>query len=121
MGLERAAVAPEMGARELLALIAGCDLLIGMRLHALVFAALAGVPLVAISYDPKVEGVMEQLGLAPATSLTRLDRAALGEAIRAAWEGRAESRAALMGRAAELRVAALRNVELAVGLLGGRG
>jgi len=117
MPSQAAAMAPAMPARELFALVAGCDLLIGMRLHALVFAAGAAVPLVAISYDPKVDGLMEQLGLEPAPSLKRLDSATLKQAIRVAWEGRAAARAALTEQAAKLRAAALRNVEAAIRLL----
>jgi len=120
MPLGAGAGAPVMSARELLALTAGCDLLIGMRLHALVFAALAGVPPVGISYDPKVDGLMEQLGLEAAASSKRLDSGALRNAIRKTWEGREAVRAALAARAGELRAAALRNVDAAMRLVRGR-
>ena len=43
--------------------IGSCDVLIGMRLHALIFAILAGVPHTAISYDPKVSQLMKRTGL----------------------------------------------------------
>ena len=41
------------------------DLLIGMRLHSLIFAAAQGVPLLGIAYDPKVTAFLEQLGEKP--------------------------------------------------------
>jgi polysaccharide pyruvyl transferase CsaB len=40
-----------------------CDLVLGMRLHALLFAANAGVPAVAVSYDPKVDEFIKRLGV----------------------------------------------------------
>ncbi len=40
-----------------------CDLVIGMRYHAVALAALNGTPLLSISYDPKVRALAAQLGL----------------------------------------------------------
>jgi polysaccharide pyruvyl transferase WcaK-like protein len=36
---------------------------VGMRLHFLIFAALRNVPLVGLPYSPKVEYLLEELGL----------------------------------------------------------
>ncbi len=113
-------VAPAMSARQVLALFAGCNLMIGMRLHALVFAALAGVPLVGISYDPKVDGLLEQLGVNAATSVARLDEKALSRAIQEAWQTRTERTRSLAGQVERLRAMALRNVELALGVVARR-
>ncbi|MDI6893041.1 MAG: polysaccharide pyruvyl transferase CsaB [Bacillota bacterium] len=55
-------LAARYGPRELLGLMGHLDLVIGMRLHALVFAAAAGVPVVGISYDPKVDSFLAELG-----------------------------------------------------------
>jgi len=104
--------APPMPARELLSLMAGSDLVVGMRLHALIFAALAGVPLVGITYDPKVDGLMDQLGLAPAASLAGLDADGLGRGIRETWQARDDLRQRLAARLPALRRAARRNIEL---------
>ena len=49
--------------REFLALIARADIVFSMRLHGLICALAVGIPLLALSYDPKVESFMEQAGL----------------------------------------------------------
>jgi polysaccharide pyruvyl transferase WcaK-like protein len=46
---------------EYLAIVSNLNLLIGMRLHALVFAALANIPFMAISYDPKIDRFVKSM------------------------------------------------------------
>ncbi len=46
---------------EMLSLVSNFDLLIGMRLHSLIFAAMNSVPMLGISYDPKVEAFMKMI------------------------------------------------------------
>jgi polysaccharide pyruvyl transferase CsaB len=43
-------------------LIRSLDCVVSVRLHGLVYGASLGVPLVGISYDPKVEGFLRQMG-----------------------------------------------------------
>jgi polysaccharide pyruvyl transferase CsaB len=47
---------------EMLSIIANLDLVIGLRLHALIFAALNAVPLIGLSYDPKVRSFAGSIG-----------------------------------------------------------
>lgn len=47
--------------RRLLALLSRFDLVIGMRLHALILAAIAGVPMIGLSYDPKIDNFLRSL------------------------------------------------------------
>lgn len=60
--------------------VAGCDLLIAMRLHALIYAATQHVPMLGISYDPKIDQFLHRLGQAPVGSTEQLDPAAITEA-----------------------------------------
>jgi polysaccharide pyruvyl transferase CsaB len=50
---------------EYIALIAKFDLLIGMRLHSLIFAANRGIPFAGISYDPKIDAFLKSFNLSP--------------------------------------------------------
>jgi putative peptidoglycan lipid II flippase len=65
--MERPAVLldEDLSSREHLALISRMNFIIGMRLHALVFAASMGVPFAGISYDPKVDAFLKQFRLSP--------------------------------------------------------
>lgn len=66
---------------EAVSLFARLDLLIGMRLHALILAAVMGVPPVGISYDPKIDRFLDQLGLIPAGRASDLDYRSLRQAV----------------------------------------
>ncbi len=50
------------GAAELIGILGGARFVVGMRLHSVIFASSAGVPVIGLSYDPKVNGMMEALG-----------------------------------------------------------
>jgi hypothetical protein len=45
-----------------MAVQSAADVVIGMRLHSVIMAAAAGVPVVALAYDPKVVNTMKALG-----------------------------------------------------------
>lgn len=48
---------------EVYAVISRAKMVVGMRLHALIMAAAANVPALAISYDPKVSAFAESMGI----------------------------------------------------------
>lgn len=58
---------------EMLSIIGACDLLVGVRLHSLIFAAVMNTPMVAISYDPKINSFMESINHDTSTNVKKLD------------------------------------------------
>ena len=52
---------PEL-AGDLISILHGSELTIGMRLHSIIFASSAEVPVIGISYDPKIDSMMKELG-----------------------------------------------------------
>jgi polysaccharide pyruvyl transferase CsaB len=57
-----------------------CSLIFGMRLHALIYAANRGVPMLGLSYDPKIDHFLARLGLAPIGTTEALDAEAFASA-----------------------------------------
>ena len=49
--------------REIVGLYAYCDATLSIRLHGAVFSAIAGTPVIAMNYLPKVEGFMKSIGM----------------------------------------------------------
>jgi len=79
---------------QLLSLMSRFDFAVGMRLHFLIFAALAGTPFVALPYAGKVAGFLEDLGL-PAPPLNLVNPGRLIAHIDESWDRRRATRAKL--------------------------
>jgi polysaccharide pyruvyl transferase CsaB len=47
---------------EIYNIISNLDLMVGVRLHSLIFASAASIPVVGISYDPKVKNFLKSIG-----------------------------------------------------------
>ena len=76
------------GVPEMLSIMENLDLVIGVRLHSLIFAAVAQIPMIAVSYDPKVEFFMESLGLKAFSKIENLEEEALINEINKVWKNR---------------------------------
>jgi len=94
---------------ERMALVGWVDLLLAVRLHALIFAAAQQVPFVGLSYDPKIDGLLESLGESPAGTTETVTGEALTVQLRQAWERRASFREALAFKAEEMKDRAWEN------------
>jgi polysaccharide pyruvyl transferase WcaK-like protein len=87
-----------------------------MRLHFLIFSALAGVPFAALPYASKVTGFLQELHI-PDPPLEHMSAGELIANIDRAWDLRHEQRARTELALGELRARAKTNTELALGLL----
>ncbi|AJS60390.1 polysaccharide pyruvyl transferase CsaB [Paenibacillus sp. IHBB 10380] len=58
--------------QDMLLEVSRCQLVLGMRLHCLIYAANAQVPMVGISYDPKINHFLKRLDMDPAGSTSTL-------------------------------------------------
>lgn len=48
---------------EMMSIIGNMDLLVGVRLHSLIHAAIMGIEMIGISYDPKINAFLNSIGL----------------------------------------------------------
>jgi polysaccharide pyruvyl transferase CsaB len=108
----------EYGPREVLGLMERLAMVVGMRLHTLIFAAIARVPFIPLPYAGKVEGFLGDLGL-PARTLKELNPGPLLASIDRCWDLRRGLRETLeqrlpgvQARARETAVITARLLEL---------
>ncbi|HXF82247.1 MAG TPA: polysaccharide pyruvyl transferase CsaB [bacterium] len=119
------AVAEALGARlvaalpprEMVAAVGMMDVMVGVRLHALIAAVATGVPPVGLSYDPKIDALFRRIGVGHLLPLAGLQAGQLQQAVLAAWQSRDELRPQLLRLHAALREEALRAADLAEALL----
>lgn len=104
--------------QEIAGVIGVCDLLIGMRLHSIVFAILTATPAVALAYDPKVRSLTRRIGHEEiCIGLTELST--LGDLIDGVWDRREELSGDFARARHEMRLLSERNADLACELLNG--
>ncbi|MBE3593968.1 MAG: polysaccharide pyruvyl transferase CsaB [Candidatus Carbobacillus altaicus] len=83
---------------EILDLFSTGEALFGMRLHAIIFAALINLPFVPLSYDPKIDRFVKTLGLEQAFPIDALDTETLIAYTRALFQNLPERRSFLKSR-----------------------
>jgi polysaccharide pyruvyl transferase CsaB len=66
-------VADAVYPRDMLERVSSCDLMIGMRLHSLIYAASYLIPMIGISYDPKIDHFLQRIDMQAAGSTTDLN------------------------------------------------
>jgi polysaccharide pyruvyl transferase WcaK-like protein len=96
------------------------EFVVGMRLHFLIFAALAGTPFAALPYASKVSGLLEDLAM-PTPSLDSTGIGQLIARIDRSWDARTEVVTEMRARVPALRARARQTNALLLRLLEARG
>lgn len=102
---------------EMLGLLGELKLVVGMRLHALIMAAVMGVPAVGISYDPKVDSFLKISEQPNAGRVETLDYSVLSEEVFTVLDNYEEALERLSRRVNELRAESRRTAEYVLELL----
>ena len=111
-------ITDEYTAEELKGIIGQCDLFIGTRLHACIFATSMHVPTIAIAYTHKTYGIMGMIGQEKyVLNIKELDYEDLILKINDAWANRVEIKEYLMSKERALKEAAWLNGKLVKDLL----
>lgn len=103
-----------MSPGEILSIMEETDFVIGMRYHALVFAVATATPFVALSYDPKVDGLLSIVGEKPGLSLDGRGVDSFPGRVTDAWHRREEMKASFSALAPRLAESAKQVAHLAV-------
>lgn len=103
--------------RETYELISSFDMMIGMRLHALIFSAVAAVPMVGLVYDPKIQGFLDCIQQPSAGDVLELEYDRLTELADKVWENRGEIKKQISQYIPQLKEKARDNARVAVELI----
>jgi polysaccharide pyruvyl transferase WcaK-like protein len=90
--------------------LAHCDLVLGMRLHALIIAAINKVPAVGLIYDPKIKNIMSQLKMEKyILSIDGLSSTELSDLLEDVYQNRSGITNQLQRKTGKLASEAIRN------------
>lgn len=67
--------------QQMLLAVADCDVLFGMRLHALIYAANQRIPLLGLSYDPKINQFLKRIDSTPIGTTEQLSADSFADAV----------------------------------------
>lgn len=102
---------------QTLCIINRMEILIGMRLHALIFAASLCIPVVGLVYEPKIEGFLQYIHQASAGNVRHLEFDTLKYLVDDVWNRKFELKKQLEKDIEQFKERALENARIAVELI----
>ncbi len=99
--------------RETMSIIGKANMVIGMRLHSLIFASIMGIPIIGIIYDPKVKNFLKTIDQLNNSFYTQnIELSKLIEMFEELWTDKRKTGQNIKHRTLELENKALINIEL---------
>lgn len=108
------------GVEDIIGIIKRCRLIIAMRLHSLIYAAVQSVPMIGIVYDPKIKSFLNSINMDKMCTVENLQYTKLVEYIDYLWENREELSNKLRELNLSMKEEALKNIQIALKLLKNR-
>lgn len=105
------------GIGHTLGIVRELDMVLGMRLHALIYSVSLAVPVIGLIYDPKVQGFLEYVQQPSAGNVETLELEGLKKLIDEVWSNKAAIAEQLEAGNRVLKRKAFENAEIAIELL----
>ncbi len=102
---------------QTLGMINQMEMVLGMRLHALIYAVSLQVPVIGLIYDPKVEGFLQYVNQPSAGHVKVLELETVKKLSAEIWEKRSQIKAQLALQNVQLKEKAYHNARIAIRLL----
>ncbi len=110
-------ISEKYNVEEIMGIIKKMEIILAMRLHSLIYAATQQVPMVGLSYDPKVDGILRSIGMDYICDVEKLNYDDLVEKLKHVWDNRIDIKEQLSKQDDTLKNKALSNVTMALELL----
>lgn len=112
-GMVKSMISPRLA----MGIVGGAELVLGMRMHTLIYASKTGVPIIGLEYDPKVSAIMKSVGQNFVENVGDVDPERLGMYADSILRGGDRIKAELCENAKRFEALARRNNEIAAEIL----
>lgn len=104
-------------AQELMGIFRKCKLLLAMRLHSVIYAAVVNLPMVGLIYDPKVRAMVDELGISEYVDVENFTTDELIDQVKKALDNLEQRRIILEKNTNKKKEKAKENISIALELL----
>ena len=98
--------------KDLMACFSMLDVVVAMRLHALIYAVVTETPIIGLSYDPKVDGIIKELDLYPGEDVRYFQPEDLVKKIRHTLDHKTAMKKHLADEKERLKALSLENIKI---------